>query len=295
MTDGRPGLAVTILGSGGPMASPDRASSGYLVWVDGAPSLLVDAGGGTFGRFGRTGADAAGLEAILLSHTHADHTGELAPIIFSAYLQGRTTPMTILGPAGGAGATGTGRFIDLLFGERGAWRDLRAFEGFRLDVVERPSSGRADLSATMTVAGVTVTTAPVPHGRMPTVAYRIDHAGVSLVIGGDVAHESEELVRLAAGCDLLICDVALPERPVGHDHPHAAPSEVGVMARASGCRMLVLSHLMPEIEADLHETLAHVRRSYDGHVIVADDLMTLRIGGAAAYAGQVGGAQGVPL
>ncbi|GAC1532979.1 MAG: hypothetical protein NVS2B8_21960 [Vulcanimicrobiaceae bacterium] len=38
-------LALTVLGSGGPIANAHRASSGYLVSIDGVPRILVDGGG----------------------------------------------------------------------------------------------------------------------------------------------------------------------------------------------------------------------------------------------------------
>ncbi len=276
--DHAPPLAVTVLGSGGPTVNPHRASVGYLVEVDGAPSLLVDAGGGVFERFGRRGADPARLEAILLTHLHADHSGELAPIVFAAYLGGRRAPLRVMGPAGRSGATGACRFIDLLFGERGAWRDLRGFAGFGLDVTECPA-GDAGRCPPMSVAGVTVRAAPVPHRTMPTVAYRIEHDGCSLVVSGDVSRESDRLVDLAAGCDVLVCDMGRPDEPVGSGHLQAAPGEVGRMAAASGCGLLVLSHLTPEMEARMDDALARVRRHYGGPLLVAEDLVTLRVGG----------------
>ena len=49
-------LMLQVLGSGGPFASGNRASSGYLVWRDGKPIVMVDAGGGTYLRFAEAGA-----------------------------------------------------------------------------------------------------------------------------------------------------------------------------------------------------------------------------------------------
>ncbi|MEO1204683.1 MAG: MBL fold metallo-hydrolase, partial [Pseudomonadota bacterium] len=45
------GVAVQVLGSGGPIADDDRASSGYLVWVDGKARAMIDAGNGSLLRF----------------------------------------------------------------------------------------------------------------------------------------------------------------------------------------------------------------------------------------------------
>ncbi|HEY8685410.1 MAG TPA: MBL fold metallo-hydrolase, partial [Chloroflexota bacterium] len=84
-------LAVTVLGSGGPIANPTRASSGYVVWLDNVPRLLVDAGGGTFVRLGELRVDVPLIDMVFLTHTHIDHTGGLAPVVMAAYMQGRTT------------------------------------------------------------------------------------------------------------------------------------------------------------------------------------------------------------
>ena len=64
-------LSVSVLGSGGPIANLSRASAGYLLSIDGGACILVDAGGGTFERIGRSGLDVSSLEQILLTHVHS--------------------------------------------------------------------------------------------------------------------------------------------------------------------------------------------------------------------------------
>ena len=93
-------FAVEVLGSGGPLADDSRASAGYLVWVDGEAKLLIDAGGGVFLRFGEAGAKLENLDAILISHFHADHVADLAAILKSGFFEGRTRELTLAGPAG---------------------------------------------------------------------------------------------------------------------------------------------------------------------------------------------------
>ncbi len=88
-------LAVTVLDSGGPITNPSRASSGYVVRLDGTPRLLVDAGGGAFVRMGKLRLDVPMIDTVLLTHTYIDHTGGLAPFLMAAYMQGRTTPLSI--------------------------------------------------------------------------------------------------------------------------------------------------------------------------------------------------------
>ena len=111
-------LSVMVLGSGGPIATAEgRASAGYLIFTDGKPRILMDVGGGTYQRLAKSGTNIKDLDIILLSHLHADHTGDLTPVIKTLYFHnnlarsGRTTPINIYGPTSstiprGAGSKG---------------------------------------------------------------------------------------------------------------------------------------------------------------------------------------------
>jgi len=55
----------------------------------------VDAGGGAFVRMGELRLDVPMIDTVLLTHTHIDHTGGLAPFLMVASMQGRTTPLSI--------------------------------------------------------------------------------------------------------------------------------------------------------------------------------------------------------
>ena len=72
-TCGAHGVAVQVLGSGGPELADKRAMTSYVIWRDGRARILIDAGGGSALRFGESGARMADLDAILFSHFHVDH------------------------------------------------------------------------------------------------------------------------------------------------------------------------------------------------------------------------------
>src|SRR6202012_2033279 len=95
-----PPLEMLVLGSGGPGAA-GRASSAYLVFVDGVARILVDAGPGSFARLGEAKASLANTDIVLLTHLHIDHTGEL-PGLFKARAVSSRNPITfdIWGPIG---------------------------------------------------------------------------------------------------------------------------------------------------------------------------------------------------
>jgi hypothetical protein len=71
---GPSGVALQVLGSGGPELQDKRASTSYLVWRNGVPRVLVDSGGGSALRFGESGATMSDLDVILLTHLHVDHS-----------------------------------------------------------------------------------------------------------------------------------------------------------------------------------------------------------------------------
>ncbi len=73
---------VQVLGSGGPRVNADRASTSYLVWVDGHARILVDIGGGAFLRFGESGAQIDDLSLIAISHLHPDHVSDLPALLW---------------------------------------------------------------------------------------------------------------------------------------------------------------------------------------------------------------------
>src|SRR5258708_8989852 len=65
---GSQGVAVQVLGSGGPELQDKRASSSYLVWENGQARVVMDAGGGSALRFGESGAQISQLDSLLFTH-----------------------------------------------------------------------------------------------------------------------------------------------------------------------------------------------------------------------------------
>jgi ribonuclease BN (tRNA processing enzyme) len=120
------------------------------------------------------------------------------------------------------------------------------------------------------LGGLVVDTAPTVH-RPESVAYRVsDGAGRSMVYSGDTDF-SEDLISLARGADLFICESALPDAQKVEGH--LTPSEAGKMADRAGVDTLVLTHLYPD--CDGVDLVAQSRKTFSGKVVVASDLMRL--------------------
>ena len=119
------GVAVQVLGSGGPELQDKRASSSYLIWQDGQARVLVDAGGGSALRFGESGASMSQLDVILFTHFHFDHSADFPALIFSSWFEERNRPLPVYGPAGNSEFPSTVDFVHAFFnGRNGIYRYL---------------------------------------------------------------------------------------------------------------------------------------------------------------------------
>ena len=243
-------LSVMVLGSGGPVpTAAGRASASYLVFVDGQPKILMDAGGGAYQRLAASGTDIKDLDIVLLSHLHIDHMGDLSPIVKGMYFQnriynvtgpgtfppGRTAPFRVFGPATNgvkfppalpaeADTTqypATTNFVhshyDLNTGnERYLNIFSRAISGgiFNYTATDVPPKWNAYEPVTIIDEDVNgkqlvIKAVGVNHGPVPALAFRIEYAGKSIVYSGDTSSLGNNMVMLSEGADLLIYDTAL--------------------------------------------------------------------------------------
>jgi len=85
----QPKVTLQVLGSSSPEMGDKRASSGYIVWVDGKSRVLIDFGGGASLRFEESGAKIQELDVILLTHLHIDHTADIPALLKSGFFVDR--------------------------------------------------------------------------------------------------------------------------------------------------------------------------------------------------------------
>jgi len=267
---GAQGVAVQVLGSGGPELQDKRASSSYLIWRDGVPRVLVDSGGGSALRFGESGATVSNLEVILLTHLHVDHTADLSALVKSSFFEDRPRPLPIFGPPGNRDFPSTTGFIQTLFGNpNGAYRYLSGIPLAAHNVVSGPNQIRQIYDT----GGIRIVAARVVHGGVPANAYRVELDNVSVAFSGDTDGNNGNLERVAHNADLFVAHNAVPEGATGVERSlHMPPSVIGKVASAAAVKQLVLSHRMLRTLGRETETLVAIRSSYSGAVTFADDL-----------------------
>jgi ribonuclease BN (tRNA processing enzyme) len=279
------GTVLQVLGSGGPIADDDRASTAYLVWIDGRSRILVDAGGGAFLRFGEAGARFDELEHIAISHYHTDHVADLVTLFKTGYFSDRRAPLGISGPDGGGPFPGLRAFLESNLGEGGAYAYLGGYlDGsgglVKLEAVELDASSRAASAVRGAVGdGVEITAMGVPHGIVPTIAYRVRVGDRDIVFAGDQNGNADEFVDFARGADLLVMHLVVPENADRAGRAlHAPPSRIGEIAAAAAPQRLVLSHFMARSLRNLDANVDLVKQRFGGEIIIARDLLCIDLG-----------------
>ncbi|MCB1784947.1 MAG: MBL fold metallo-hydrolase [Gammaproteobacteria bacterium] len=271
-------LALQVLGSGGPIADDARASSGYLLWIDGHARLLVDAGGGTFLRFGESGANIEDLEAILLTHLHTDHATDLPALLKGGYFSDRTRPLPVIGPDGAPGWPGVGAFMHGLFAPgSGVFRYLAGFldgsdQLFETPVVEVDHRSRI-AQTVIDEPNLEVRVIGVRHGVVPALGVLIEAGAWSIALTGDQNDDNPQFVELAKGANLLVVDHAIPASAGEVARAlHLTPQAIGRMAAEARVGHLVLSHLMARSLRHLEQSRDIIGQRFAGPVSVAEDL-----------------------
>ncbi len=253
-------VLVTILGSGTCVPSLERSSCAVLLEIQGI-KLLFDIGPGTTRRLLEAGADIFDISYIFLSHFHPDHSGELAPFLFSNKypdIGSRKNRLTIIG------GNGLFNFYSRLKSVYGHWIELSPEI---LTFVELDNGGFDHRRYNR----FTVESMPVKHND-ESVAYRItDSFGVSVVYSGDTGY-CDNLVKLAKGADILICESSFPDNLKVNGH--LTPSLAGKIASRAKVRQLVLTHFYPEChQVDIKN---ECRKTYAGPLLLAEDLMQIK-------------------
>ncbi len=223
---------------------------------DDETSLVLDLGTGAFANL-RRHVDYNRLDAIVITHMHADHFIDLIPLryalCYGVFRRKRKLPL-YLPPDG----------------ERMLHQLVSAFadEGGGDFITEVFDVHSYDPAATLEIGGGRLTFALTSH-YIPAFAIRYDRQGQSLTYSADSAPEAR-LVELARGSDLFVCESTLLADDIERGmRGHSSGREAGQMAQAAGVGRLILTHYAELATArDLDES---AREYFTGDVAVADD------------------------
>jgi ribonuclease BN (tRNA processing enzyme) len=245
-------LRVTVLGKSPSWQDADGACSGYLVDEAGA-SVLLDAGNGVFGKLRRF-ADYLAVDAVVISHLHADHFLDVVPFSYALLYgprQDSSAPVRPVLHAPGGAREVFRRVV-------GAWGREDLIEG----AFELREYRPADV---LEIGPLRVRFQEVPHF---TQTYAVEFAaGAGRFTYGADSAPSDELVEFARGTDLLFVEATLREPEPEGPRGHMTPLEAGEHGRRAGARRLVITHISDELDAGWAR--AEAERGFGGPVDIA--------------------------
>jgi ribonuclease Z len=327
--DAAPCLVVTLTGTqGGPPAFNGLAGAGTLVRYGddsnqcGALKLQFDAGRGTTMRLSQLRVFPAQLNAIFFTHMHNDHTEGFADLIQLRWTFNGTGPKLDAVCSSDADSKlgftmSCGKFIKHV---ADAFIESGEIAQRHSEIASRTAGGPAELVNTMTFEPkdepkIVWSSGPVTVSAIRSthiaghVSYRVDTPAGSVVIGGDAGSDvvapprasssSDQVEKLAKGADIIVHStihpILGPDKGSGF-FPHAfyrqsTASDLGAMAKRTGAKYLVLTHLIPPIgaeqqgpfkvpggpltEADYKE--AAQQGGFTGTIVVGTDLASIRL------------------
>ena len=254
-------MQVTVLGKSPSWQDAAGACSGYLVEQDGV-AVLLDCGNGVFSKL-RGLCDYVDVDAVVISHMHADHMLDLVPFGYALRYAPRQQPVPVGGwpgtdrparprlylPAGGGAVMrrvvscwGNDDLIDTAF-----------------DVQEY---GPRD---TVSVGALRMSFCEVPH-YVATFAVELASNGGRFTFGAD-CRPNTELVDFARDTDCLMIEATLPRPERDGVRGHLTAREAGEHGRVAGARRLVLTHYSDELDPEL--TRSEAVESFGGPVELA--------------------------
>ncbi len=197
-------MRITLLGTGSPLPDANCAGPATLVQA-GDLNLLVDCGRGVLMRLVATGVLPSMLDRVFLTHLHSDHVTDLNDVVTMGWTMSPTPrPLPLTGPPGtGALAERTLAMLADDIAYRLAHHD---------DLTDPPHCDVVEVldGPALEDRGVRVVAAPTDHRPVtPTVGYRVEHDGRSVVLAGDTV-PCDSLDRLCAAADVYVQTVIRP-------------------------------------------------------------------------------------
>lgn len=256
-------MRLTVLGKSPAWQDAGGACSGYLI-QDGDTNVLLDCGNGVFGKL-REFVDYVDVDAVVVSHLHADHFIDLVPYSYALTHAPRQQPVPVP-PHPGTEHPARPRLV----APPGAAATLRRVVGAwgSEELVEQAFAlEEYDPEAPVEVGSLSFSFTPVPHFvEAFGVSVTARDGGGRLAFGAD-SRPSEEVVELARDAELLLIEATLPRPERTGVRGHLTASEAGEHARRAGARRVVLTHISDELDLALAREQAS--ESFGGPVEVA--------------------------
>lgn len=285
----KPDFQVVMLGVGTPPPFMHRFGPATLVIV-GGKYLLFDAGRGVTQRLWQDKIPLGRVDVLFLTHLHSDHVVGIPDLLLTGWLKSpfgkRKGNFVVRGPKG------TESMMAHMVKAFAADIDIRVKDQKFSRVGVTPDALDIVPGPVYSEGGIKVTAIDVNHGKKikPTLGYRIDYKGRSVVISGDTKYHPS-LAKAAKGVDLFIHSIAGAKKEllaakkmwkVILNH-HTGPEDVGRIFATAKPKMGALYHLVTLTNGkikppSLGDLMKRLRTTYDGPVTMGADRTRFIIG-----------------
>jgi ribonuclease BN (tRNA processing enzyme) len=271
-------MQLAVVGTRSGMPEPGEPSSGYVVRTA-ETVILLDCGPGVAGALPAIAAPAD-LDAVFLSHLHLDHCHDLLPVakkIVAPYVPYPGYPGT-------QRQTGTPVQVPLFVSPGGKQALLtlqRLFPTVSAPMLDQALELAFDITeydarTSAVIGDCAVTAFPVPHA-VPAWGVRVESPSGILAYTGDTGW-SEDLVELAKGADLLLCEATRREPDRG-PHGHLSATQAGQLARLAGVGELILTHFSTCEPTWLRDLQSDASLAFGGPVQLAAPASVFEVAG----------------
>jgi len=229
-------VRVTVLGKSPSWQDLDGACSGYLAEVGGT-ALLIDCGSGVFAKLRRHAAYER-VDAVVISHVHADHVLDLVPFAFALTYgpQLRDSRPQLHAPPGA----------------REALRRLCGSWGSETLIEDAFEICEYDPSAPLALAGARLRFQTLPHfAPSQAIELRMDGDERRVVFSADCG-PNDLLAPFARGAQLLLIESTLLDADPDAAQPqgHLSAAQAGAIGREAAVERLVLTHFSDQLDRD---------------------------------------------
>lgn len=256
-------MQLTVVGKSPAWQDVDGACSGYLL-RDGDTCVLIDCGNGVFGKL-RKFVDYVDVDAVVVSHLHADHFIDLVPYSYALIHAPRQQPVPVP-PWPGTDCPACPRLI----APPGAQKTFRRVVGSwgNEELIEQAFAlEEYSVDSEVEVGPLRFSFSPMPHFiDSHAISVTSANGGGRLAYGAD-SRPAEELVEFARDADLFLVEATLPRPERTGVRGHLTAEEAGEHGRQAGVKRIVLTHVSDELDLDQARELA--ASAFGGPVDVA--------------------------
>jgi ribonuclease BN (tRNA processing enzyme) len=256
-------MRLTILGKSPSWQDAGGACSGYLVEEDGT-AVLVDCGNGVFAKL-RQRIDYVDVDAVLISHLHADHFLDLVPYAYALTYAPRQQPVPVDRWPGTDNPARPSLHVPP--GARETFRRIVGSWGNE-DLIENAFHLREyDGDSRLEIGPVRVKFQPVPHFTETYAMCISSQNGSGRIVYGADCSPTDALTEFASRAELMLVEATLPRPERTGVRGHLTSGEAGEQARAAGAERLLLVHISDELDAEWAREQA--AKAFGGPVYVA--------------------------